>query len=108
MERQPDGELQFRRPDGRPLPAVPPPALVPADPVRALRTRNEAVGLHLHARTTCPGRLGEPLDVGWAIDVLHPRTLQPLAIGEYAVGPDDDCGLEPCRQRSVPLETTTP
>jgi hypothetical protein len=24
----------------------------------------------------------EPLDVGWALDVLHPRALQPLAIGE--------------------------
>jgi hypothetical protein len=82
VERQPDGELRFRRPDGRPLPAVPPPPAIPDDPVRALRARNEAAGLHLHARTTCPGWLGEPLDVGWALDVLHPRALQPLAIGE--------------------------
>ena len=82
MERQPDGELRFLRPDGRPLPDVPPPPSVPADPVRALRARNEGAGLHLHTRTTCPGWLGEPLDVGWAIDVLHPRALQPLAIGE--------------------------
>jgi len=82
VERQPDGELRFRRPDGRPLPDVPPPPAVPDDPVRALRARNEAAGLHLHARTTCPGWLGDPLDVGWAIDVLHPRALQPVAIGE--------------------------
>jgi hypothetical protein len=82
VERQPDGELRFRRPDGRPLPDVPPPSAIPNDPVRALRARNEATGLHLHARTTCPGWLGEPLDVGWALDVLHPRALQPLAIGE--------------------------
>jgi 5-methylcytosine-specific restriction endonuclease McrA len=82
VERQPDGELRFRRPDGRPLPDVPPPPLVPDDPVRALRARNEAAGLHLHAQTTCPGWQGERLDVGWAIDVLHPRALQPLAIGE--------------------------
>jgi len=82
VERQPDGELRFRRPDGRPLPDVPPPSAIPNDPVQALRARNEAVGLHLHARTTCPGWLGEPLDVGWALDVLHPRALQPLAIGE--------------------------
>jgi len=26
----------------------------------------------LHSRTTCPSWLGEPLPVGWAIDVLHP------------------------------------
>jgi 5-methylcytosine-specific restriction endonuclease McrA len=82
VERQPDGELRFRRPDGRPLPDVPPPSAIPNDPVRALRARNEAAGLHLHARTTCPGWLGEPLDVGWALDVLHPRALQPLAVGE--------------------------
>ena len=82
VERQPDGELQFRRPDGRPLPDVPPPPLLPDDPVQVLRSRNEAAGLRLHPRTTCPGWLGEPLDVGWALDVLHPRALQPLAIGE--------------------------
>ena len=34
------------------------------------------------ARTMCSGWLGEPLDVGWALDVLHPRALEPLAIGE--------------------------
>ena len=82
VERLPDGELRFRRPDGRLLPDVPAPSTVPDDPVLALRARNEAAGLHLHARTTCPGWLGEPLDVGWAIDVLHPRALQPVAIGE--------------------------
>ena len=67
-----DGTLQFRRPDGRALPDVPPPAPLPADPVEALRARHTAQGLRLHARTTCPGWLGERLDVGWAIDVLHP------------------------------------
>jgi hypothetical protein len=82
VERLSDGELRFRRPDGRSLPDVPPPPVVPVGPVETLRARNEAAGLHLHARTTCPGWLGEHLDVGWAIDVLHPRALQPLVIGE--------------------------
>jgi hypothetical protein len=76
VERRPDGELRFRRPDGRPLPDVPPSPAVPDDPVQALRARNETAGLHLHARTAMPGWLGERLDVGWAIDVLHP-----LAVG---------------------------
>jgi 5-methylcytosine-specific restriction endonuclease McrA len=58
MERQPDGQLRFWRPDGRLLPDVPSPAVVPADPV--------------DARTSVPGWLGERLDVGYAIDVLHP------------------------------------
>jgi 5-methylcytosine-specific restriction endonuclease McrA len=72
VDRQPDGELQFRRPDGRPLPEVPAPATVPADPVQTLRERHEAQGFRLHARTAFPGWLGERLDLGWAIDVLHP------------------------------------
>jgi hypothetical protein len=72
MDRQPDGELSFRRPDGRLVPEVPPPAGVPRDPVHALRAQHDAQGLHLHARTAMPGWLGERLDVGWAIDVLHP------------------------------------
>jgi hypothetical protein len=37
-----------------------------------IRTRNEANGLALHAGTAKSGWLGEPLDVGYAIDVLHP------------------------------------
>ena len=73
VDRQPDGALRFRRPDGQLLPEVPPPAPVPADPAQALRAKHEAQGLRLDARTTTPGWLGEHLDVGWAIDVLHPR-----------------------------------
>ena len=73
----PDGALQFRRPDGRPLPEVPPPAAVPADPVEALRACHNTRGLQLNGRTACPLWLGEPLDVGWAIDVLHPRAVKP-------------------------------
>jgi len=72
VERQPDGELHFRRPDGRLLPEVPPPAGTPADPVQALRAGHEAQGLRIHARSATPSWLGERLDVGWAIDVLHP------------------------------------
>jgi 5-methylcytosine-specific restriction endonuclease McrA len=72
VERQPDGELQFRRPNGWVLPDVPPAPEVPNDPVEVIRARNEAAGLALHARTAMPGWLGERLDVGYAIDVLHP------------------------------------
>ena len=72
VERQADGDLRFRRPDGRPLPQVPPPAAVPSDPVNALRAAHDAQGLHVHARTAMPGWLGDRLDVVYAIDVLHP------------------------------------
>jgi 5-methylcytosine-specific restriction endonuclease McrA len=82
LARQPDGELCFRRPNGRLLPEVPPPPGVPADPVQILRARHQAEGLRLHARTATPGWLGEPLDVGWAIDVLHPLAVGPSATRE--------------------------
>jgi len=72
VARGPDGVLRFHRPDGRPLPEVPPSAAVLEDPVEDLRARHASQGLRLGARTACPGWLGERLDVGWAIDVLHP------------------------------------
>ena len=72
VARLPDGTLQFRRPNGHPLPEVPPPAAVPADPIKALHEFHDAQGLRVTARTGCPSWLGEGLNVGWAIDVLHP------------------------------------
>jgi 5-methylcytosine-specific restriction endonuclease McrA len=72
VERLPDGELQFRTPHGWVLPDVPPPTRLDGDPAETIRARNNAAGLALHARTAMPGWLGESLDVGYAIDVLHP------------------------------------
>ncbi|MGH7354984.1 MAG: hypothetical protein ACRELS_10470, partial [Candidatus Rokuibacteriota bacterium] len=54
------------------LPNVPTPALVPDDPVCALRVTHEAQGLHINGRTSLPLWQGERLDVGYANDVLHP------------------------------------
>jgi 5-methylcytosine-specific restriction endonuclease McrA len=73
ITRETDGTFQIHRPDGRLLPEAPPPPSVPDDPVGALRDEHVARGLQVHARTACPQWLGERLDVGWAIDVLHPR-----------------------------------
>ena len=42
------------------------------DPVKVLRALNDAEGLVRHAHTVTPGWFGERLDVGYAIDVLHP------------------------------------
>jgi 5-methylcytosine-specific restriction endonuclease McrA len=75
VERQDNGKLIFRRPDGRPLPDVPAAPAVPAGPCDALRDQHD--GLHINARTSMPGWQGERLDVGYAISVLHP-----LATGE--------------------------
>ncbi|RPH76118.1 MAG: HNH endonuclease [Candidatus Rokuibacteriota bacterium] len=73
VERESHGELHFRQPDGRPLPDVPPPpSEVPGNPLGVLRAWHQAAGLDLHAHTATPDWLGEHLDVGYAIDVLHP------------------------------------
>jgi 5-methylcytosine-specific restriction endonuclease McrA len=72
VARQPDGELRFLRPDGRLLPEVPRPSEVPGDPAGALRQWHDAQGNGPHARSAMSGWLGERLDVGYAIDVLHP------------------------------------
>ena len=90
VERQPDGELQFRRPNGRVIPDVPPSPGLPEDPVAAIRARNEADGLTLHARTAMPLWLGERLDLGYAIDVLHP-----LALASAHTAPFDSSALSP-------------
>jgi hypothetical protein len=72
VDREANGTLQFRRPDGRPFPDVPSPAAVPDDPVQTLREEHIAQGLDIHARTSCAEWLGERLNVAYAIDVLHP------------------------------------
>jgi hypothetical protein len=45
--------------------------------VKVLRACHESRGLHVTTRTACAGWLGERLDVGWAIDVLHPLATKP-------------------------------
>jgi hypothetical protein len=70
--RDADGTLRFSTPQGRPIPDVPAPSAVPRDPMPALVATNRARGLAIDARTACPGWLGERLDLGWAIGVLHP------------------------------------
>jgi 5-methylcytosine-specific restriction endonuclease McrA len=72
VARRSDGALQFRRPNGWPLPEVPPPTAVPEDPVKALRACHDSQGLRIDARTGCARWLGERLNLTWAIDVLHP------------------------------------
>jgi hypothetical protein len=53
----------------REVPATP---AVPDDPLDLIVAEHRARGLEIDAETSKPGWLGEPLDVGYAIDVLHP------------------------------------
>jgi hypothetical protein len=72
VDRDPGGELRFRRPDGQPIPDVPPPPPAPEDPVKDFRAQRDEQGLRVDVRSPKPGWFGERLDVGYAIDVLHP------------------------------------
>ena len=87
VERRSDGELTFRWPNGWIIPDVPPPAAVPAAAADALRTEHEAQDIHIDARTSTPGWSGERLDLGYAIDALHPR-----AISSHMSTPDQANG----------------
>ncbi|MGH7267398.1 MAG: HNH endonuclease signature motif containing protein, partial [Candidatus Rokuibacteriota bacterium] len=72
VERDADGTLCFSTPRGWPIPAVPAPPPVSPDPIDALIATHQARGLVIDARTAIPSWLGERLDLGWAISVLHP------------------------------------
>lgn len=75
VERLANGELRFQWPNGQLLPEVPAMAPVAVDPITALRAEHSALGLHIDARTSMPAWAGERLDLGYAIDVLHPLAL---------------------------------
>ncbi len=78
VEHDADGTLSFSTPGGRQIPEVPTPPAVPSDATRALVAAHRARGLAIDAPTGCPSWLGERLDLGWAIGVLHPAA-QPVA-----------------------------
>ena len=68
VSRLASGELEFRRPNGWVFPEVPPPTPLQADSEDALRAPVSRDSLR-------PSWLGERLNVGYAIDVLHPRAI---------------------------------
>src|SRR5262245_43621789 len=75
VERLADGEVQFRRPNGWVLPEVLQPPAVPADGADVLVTQNAAAGVYVHAGILRPDWDGARLNLGWAIDVMHPRVI---------------------------------
>jgi hypothetical protein len=78
VERTAGGELVFHDVQGQVIPDVPESAALPEDPYELIRKRNEAAGLEIHARTAMPSWSGDRLDLGYAIDVLHPRVAGPI------------------------------
>ena len=75
VQRLADGTLEFRDPRGRIVPQVPPPPALVGDSEELLRAENAAVGVQVDAHTLTPNWGGERLNLGWAIDVMHPRAI---------------------------------
>ena len=96
----PSGAVQFVRPDGRPLPAVPPAPHWTGAPLEPMAKRLAAGGIAIDGRTATPAWRGERLDLKWAIGILW-RPLPGMAT-EPGV-PAGDSGVPagtsgPCRR----------
>ncbi|MPY87704.1 MAG: DUF222 domain-containing protein [Luteitalea sp.] len=94
LTRRADGTVGVCRPDGRPLPASPP---VPrwddgdrhvGDPLAPIAAQLAAADIQIGPQTATPHWHGEPLDVGWAIDVLWDR---PGGVAASGDGSADTC-----------------
>ncbi|HEV8237852.1 MAG TPA: DUF222 domain-containing protein [Thermoanaerobaculia bacterium] len=70
------GEVMFRRPDGRPLPAAP--ALPPMRPEGAAGPALPfaELGVELDPAAGLPSWNGDRVDIGWAVEYLHARTAE--------------------------------
>jgi hypothetical protein len=79
VERLDGGELRFRDPHGWVIAGAPAPPHVPADAGDSLRAHNAAAGIQLDADTLRPDWDGTRLNLGYAIDVMHPRATGELA-----------------------------
>ena len=73
VERLASGDLEFRRPNGWVFPEAPALPEVPANAEQSLREQNADVQLDAH--TLRPNWLGERLNLGHAIEVMHPRAI---------------------------------
>ena len=95
--RDPDGTLRFTTPGGWPIPEVPAPPAVPRDPAPALVATNGRTAWRSARGRRSPDWCGERLDLGWAIDVLHPAR-QPGRVSRPGTEMD-----EPGRSQVGPL-----
>ena len=75
VQRLADGELEFRDPRGRVVASVPASPALSGDSEKVLRADNGAAGVHVGALTLTPNWDGTRLNLGWAIDVMHPRAI---------------------------------
>ena len=82
VRADPSGAVQFVRPDGRPLPAVPPAPHWTGAPLAPAAKRLQAAGIAIDGSTATPAWRGERLDLKWAIGILwRPRPGMPTEPG---------------------------
>ena len=78
VTRDAAGDVQFLRPDGRPLAAAPPAPVWAGSALGPTNDRLVAAGIEIDARTATPAWQGERLDLGWAMSVLwRPKAERP-------------------------------
>ncbi len=71
MERLLDGKLQFYRPDGSAMEAVPTPPQLSDDPATDLLVENEESGIEIDSRTIVPDWWGHPLHIDEVMSIIY-------------------------------------
>ncbi len=96
----PSGAARFLRPDGRPLPAVPPAPHWTGAPLAPAAKRLQTAGIAIDGRTATPAWRGERLDLKWAMGILwRPRPGMPTEPGIPRSEPGVPAGTSgPCRR----------
>ena len=79
-----DGEMEFRRADGRPIERAPRSPEWEGAPLDPIDGRLEREGIMIGAQAALPAWRGERLDVVWAIDVLRPQASNLAAGGRFS------------------------
>ncbi len=77
VELQEGGDVHFLRPDGRPIPVAPRAPIWAGHALAPTNAHLEAADIRVGPHTATPDWYGEPLDLHWAIRVLHPASETP-------------------------------
>ena len=94
------GDVEFIRPDGRPLPEAPAAPVWTDSPLAPVAARLEQEGVSIDSDTLTPDWRGERLDLDWAIHVLwRPRS-------QAEAGTDGDAGEDAGESRPGGWQTS--
>ena len=78
VELRDDGDATFFWPDGRPVGEAPPAPDWDDEPLTMTNQDLASADITIDPHTATPDWHGEPLDLHWAITVLHPATADPV------------------------------